>query len=186
MNIRPISFLAVAAAVGCLALSACSSSSSTSSATPASPASSASASASVSSASTSASPSAAASGSDSNIPAGLTGAAKTVATNWVAFFDPATPTAKKQSLLENGSKFSAVLTGEAANAQAKETSAQVTAVTVTGSTASVTWNLLLSGMPVIKGQKGQAVLNNGVWQVGDASFCGLLEMQPPAPGVCKA
>ena len=189
MNARPIRpFLAVAATVSCLALAACSSgSSSTSSAPPAATTSAAaSASAAASSASAAASPSATASSSDSNIPAGLTGDAKTVATNWVTFFDPATPTATKVSLLENGSKFSAVLAGEATNAQAKETAAQVTAVTVTGSTASVTWSLLLSGMPVIKGQKGQALLNNGTWQVADSSFCGLLSMQPPVPAACKA
>jgi hypothetical protein len=137
-------------------------------------------------ASTSASPSAAASGADSNIPAGLTGAAKTVATNWVAFFDATTPTAKRVSLLENGSKFSAVLTGQATSAQGKETSAQVTAVTVAGSTATVTWSLLLSNIPVIKNQKGQAILTKGVWQVSQSSFCGLLSMQPPVPGACKA
>lgn len=189
MNIRPIRpFLAVAATASCLALVACSSgSSSTSSAPPAATTSAAaSASAPASSASASVSASAAASSSDSNIPAGLTGDAKTVATNWVAFFDPATPTATKVTLLENGSKFSSVLAGEATNAQAKETAAQVTAVTVTGSTASVTWNLLLSGMPVIKGQKGQAVLSKGVWQVRDSSFCGLLSMQPPVPAACKS
>ncbi len=90
------------------------------------------------------------------------------------------------TLLENGSKFSSVLAGEATNAQAKETSAQVTAVTVAGSSASVTWNLLLAGTPVIKNQKGQAVLSNGVWQVGDSSFCGLLSMQPPVPAACKS
>lgn len=190
MNIRPVRpLLAVAATVSCLALAACSSgSSSTSSAPPAATTSAAaSATAAASSASASASASATASSSvDSNIPAGLTGDAKTVATNWVTFFDPATPTATKLSLLENGSKFSAVLAGEASNAQAKETAAQVTAVTVTGSTASVTWSLLLSGVPVVKGQKGQAVLNKGVWQVGDSSFCGLLSLQPPVPAACKA
>ena len=154
---------------------------------PASPTSSAaSPSASAASASASTSPSAAASSSDSNIPAGLTGDAKTVATNWVAFFDPATPTATKVTLLQNGSKFSAVLAGQATSSQAKETAAQVTAVTVAGSAATVTWNLLLSGMPVIKDQKGQAVLTNGVWQVSDSSFCGLLSMQPPVPGACKS
>ncbi len=187
-SLRP--FLAVAATVSCLALAACSSgSSSTSSAPPASTTSaapSASTAASSASASASASATAAASGSSSNIPAGLTGDAKTVATNWVAFFDPATPTATKLTLLQNGSKFSAVLAGEATNAQAKETAAQVTAVTVTGSTASVTWSLLLSGIPVVKGQKGQAVLTNGVWQVGDSSFCGLLSLQPPVPAACKS
>lgn len=104
----------------------------------------------------------------------------------MAFFDPATPTATKVTLLQNGSKFSAVLAGEATNAQAKETSAQVTEVTVAGSAASVTWTLLLSGMPVVKDQKGQAVLANGVWQVSDSSFCGLLSLQPPVPGACKS
>lgn len=191
MNIRPIrASLAVAATVSCLALAACSSgSSSTSSAPPASTtsaAASASAAASSASASASASATAAASGASSNIPAGLTGDAKTVATNWVAFFDPATPTATKLTLLQNGSKFSSVLAGEATNAQAKETAAQVTAVTVNGSTASVTWNLLLSGFPVVKAQQGQALLSNGTWQVADASFCGLLSMQPPVPAACKS
>ncbi len=41
-------------------------------------------------------------------------------------------------------------------------------------------------MPVIKGQKGQAVLNKGVWQARDSSFCGLLSMQPPVPAACKS
>jgi protein-S-isoprenylcysteine O-methyltransferase Ste14 len=104
----------------------------------------------------------------------------------VAFFDATTPTAKRVSLLENGSSFSPVLTGQASSTQGKETSAQVTAVTVAGSTASVTWNLLLSNIPVIKGQKGKAVLTKGVWKVSQSSFCGLLSMQPPVPAACKA
>jgi hypothetical protein len=187
VNIRPVNFLAVAATVSCLALAACSSSSSTSSTPPASTTSSApSASASAPAASTSAAPTAAASSADSNVPAGLTGDAKTVATNWVTFFDPATPTATKVTLLENGSKFSAVLAGQASSPQGKETAAQVTAVTVNGSTASVTWSLLLANTPMLKGQKGQAVLTNGTWQVADSSFCGLLAMQPPVPAACKA
>ena len=189
MNIRPLRpFLAVAATVSCLALAGCSSgSSSTSSAPPASTTSAAtSASASAAAASTSAAPTAAASSSDSNIPAGLTGDAKTVATNWVTFFDAATPTATRLALLQNGSKFSAVLAGQASSPQGKETAAQVTAVTVNGSTASVTWSLLLSNIPMLKGQQGKAVLTNGTWQVAYSSFCGLLSLQPPVPAACKA
>jgi hypothetical protein len=90
------------------------------------------------------------------------------------------------TLLENGSKFEAVLAGQASSPQGKETAAQVTAVTVTGSTAAVTWSLLLSGIPVLKGQAGKAVLTNGTWQVADASFCGLLSMQPPVPAACSS
>jgi hypothetical protein len=189
MNIRPIRpFLAVAATVSCLALAACSSgSSSTSSAPPAATTSAAApASTTAAPASSSAAPSAAASGEDSNIPAGLTGDAKTVATNWATFFDASQPTATRLALLENGSKFAEVLAGQSSNPQGKETSAQVTAVTVAGSSASVTWSLLLAGTPVLKGQKGQAILNNGTWQVADSSFCGLLAMQPPVPAACKA
>ena len=190
MNIPPIRpLLAVAATVSCLALAACSSGSSSTSSTPPAATTSAATSASAPASSASAPASATAAASDSvasNIPAGLTGDAKTVATNWVLFFDPATPTATRLSLLQNGSKFSSVLAGQANSAQGSETSAQVTAVTVTGSTASVTWSLLLSNIPVLKGQKGQAVLTNGVWQVSDSSFCGLLEMQPPVPGACKS
>jgi hypothetical protein len=104
----------------------------------------------------------------------------------VAFFDGKTSAATKAGLLEKGSVFAAVLAGEAKSAQAQSTSAQVTAVTVAGSKATVTWTLLLSNQPMLKGQKGQAILTNGVWQVSDASFCGLLAMQPPVPPACKA
>ena len=39
---------------------------------------------------------------------------------------------------------------------------------------------------MLKGQKGQAVLINGTWQVADSSFCGLLSLQPPVPAACKS
>jgi hypothetical protein len=38
---------------------------------------------------------------------------------------------------------------------------------------------------VLNNQKGSAVKVGGVWQVSDASFCGLLSLQPPVPAVCK-
>lgn len=188
MNIRPIRpFLAVAATVSCLALAACSSSSSTSSAPPAATTSAApSTSAPAASASATDSASAAASSTDSDIPAGLTGDAKTIATNWVAFFNPATPTATRVGLLENGSAFEAVLAGQSSSAQGKATSAIVSAVTVAGSSADVKWTLLLSGTPMLPNQKGKAVLNKGTWQVSQSSFCGLLSLQPPVPAACKA
>jgi hypothetical protein len=103
-----------------------------------------------------------------------------ITTNWVAFFNPKTPTATKITLLQNGSKFSALLAAQATNPQAQTTSAKVTAVTVSGTTATVTWDLLLSGTPVLTKQKGQAVLEGGTWKVSDASFCGLMALQPSA------
>ncbi len=168
----------VAAAVSCLALAACGSSSSSTTATSATtPAATSSASA------TSSSSSAA---SSSGVPANLTGTAKTIATNWVAFFNPKEPAATRLSLLEDGSTFSSALQAQLKSGEAAATSAQVTAVSVASTTATVTWNLLLSGTVALPKQKGQAVLQDGVWKVSDASFCGLLKLQPPVPAACNS
>jgi hypothetical protein len=168
------SLAACAAVVASVALAACSSSSSSSSAPPATT----SAPAATTAAATT--PAATTSGS------AFTGAAKLVADNWTAFFDPKTPAATKVTLVQDGSTTLApVLAGQATNAQAKLTSAKVSAVTVSGSTATVTWDLLLSGTPVLSGQKGTAVLEGGTWKVSKASFCGLLKLQPPVPAACS-
>ncbi|MCW2935992.1 MAG: hypothetical protein JWM19_6954 [Actinomycetia bacterium] len=167
------SLVVAAAAASCLALTACSNSSSSASSSATTPASSAASSSS-------------SDGSAPAIPASLTGTAKTVATNWVGFFDPRTPTATKVTLLQNGTTFESVLAAQASSASARQTSVTVSAVTVSGPTAAVTWTLDLSGVPALTGQKGLAVLTKGVWQVSDASFCGLLSLQPPAPAACKS
>jgi len=64
-------------------------------------------------------------------------------------------------------------------------------VTLTSATqASVIYSILLLGSPVpgLTNTKGVAVLQNGTWKVGDASFCVLLTLEnggtPPA--VCKS
>jgi hypothetical protein len=161
--------LVAAAGVACLALTAAACSSS-----PSSP---------PSSASVAASPTASASG----VPAGLAGTAKTIATNWVTFFNPATPVAKKVTLLENGPAFQSALQSESTNAQAKLTAAQVTAVRVTSTTAAtVTWNLLLSGTALLTNQKGEAVYQGGVWKVSAASYCSLLKQAGSAPAACNS
>jgi hypothetical protein len=175
------SLLMAAAAVSCLALAACSSSSSsppaTATSTPAAttPAASASATSSSSSA-----------GSSSSVPASLTGTAKTIATNWVTFFNGTSSASTRLSLLENASTFSSALQALLASPIASQTSAQVTAVSVASSTATVTWNLLLSGKVELPNQKGQAVLQDGTWKVSDTSLCGLLNLEPPAPAACKS
>jgi len=179
------SLLMAAAAVSCLALAACSSSStSTSSATATSAPAPASAAATTPAASSSSSSSA---GSSSAVPASLTGTAKTIATNWVTFFNAKTPTATRLSLLENGSTFSSALAAQENTPEASGTSAEVTAVSVASSTASVTWTLLLNGTVALSNQKGQAVLQDGVWKVSDASYCGLLSLSPTGvPAACKS
>jgi hypothetical protein len=104
----------------------------------------------------------------------------------VTFFNPKTPLATRLSLLQNGSTFSSALQSQLKSPAASQTGAQVLAVSVASSTASVTWNLLLSGSVALPNQKGQAILQDGVWKVSDASYCGLLSLQPPVPAACKS
>ncbi|MGH3248122.1 MAG: hypothetical protein ACRDOI_18250 [Trebonia sp.] len=158
------------------ALAACSSSSSSSSSSastpPSAPASSAPASTSAP-ASPSGSPSTSAPASTS--PAD---AATTVKKNWITFFNGKTPVATRVSLLEDGAKWQSVLAAQAKNPQAAVASASVQKIALaSATTANVTWSILLSGVSVLAGQKGTAVLQGGVWKVSTTSFCGLLALQ---------
>jgi hypothetical protein len=170
---RLISSILLTCMVG-LGLAACSSSS-TSSTPPASPPSSPAASSSPSSAS-------APSGADE----------KEITTNWEAFFNAKTPVAKRVSLLQDGTTFSSIIKSQAGSGLAAEATAQVTKVTlITTSEAQVTYDILVSGTPELKNQNGTAVLQDGTWKVGVASFCGLLTLEnggstSSLPAACKS
>ena len=105
--------------------------------------------------------------------------------NWTAFFSPNTSASAKESLLQNGRRFAAVINAQAKSPLAKESSAKVTSVKLTGpKTAKVTYTVLLAGAPALKNQPGTAVDDGGTWQVSDASFCQLLSLQGSAPPGC--
>lgn len=165
------------------ALSACSSSSSSSSSSVAASPSSAAASPTPVATTPAASPSATAS-SEATSGAAATAAIKT---NWVTFFNPKTSVATKVTLVENGSKYLALLQSQAKNPTAATASASVQSVKITSPTsATVDYTILVSGSPVLKGQKGTAVYQDGTWKVSKTSFCGLaaLEAGGKAPAVC--
>ena len=107
------------------------------------------------------------------------GSAATVAaikTNWEAFFNSSTPTAKRVLLLENGSQFAAAIAAFSASPLASAVSSTVDSVTLTSSSkANVKYDLTAAGTAVATGQTGTSVLQNGVWKVGDDVFCGLLK-----------
>ena len=157
-----------------LGLAACSSSS-TSSTPPASPPS---------------SPAASSSPSSGSAPSGTD--EKEITTNWEAFFNAKTPVAKRVSLLQDGTTFSSIIKSQAGSGLAAEATAQVTKVTlITTSEAQVTYDILVSGTPELKNQNGTAVLQDGTWKVGVASFCGLLTLEnggstSSLPAACKA
>ena len=159
------------------ALTACSSGSSSSSSSSAATSPSASASASTSAPTTApASPSATA--STAPAPAGTAAAIAEIKKNWVTFFNGKTPAANRVALVQNGQQFASTLKTMASSAQSEAASVSVQKVTLTSATqATVNYTILISGAPVLAGQKGTAVLQDGTWKVAVASFCGLLELQ---------
>ncbi len=177
MNLRnPIPLIMLLCALG-TSVAACGSSGSSSTSTPSPSASSTSA-----AAPSSTSPSSAA-------PSG--NAVAEITANWIAFFNPKTPMAKRVSLIQNGSAFASAIQSSASFPGASSASAKVTKVTVTSATqATVIYSILLLGSPVpgLTNTKGVAVLEGGTWKVGDASFCVLLTLENggKAPTVCKS
>jgi hypothetical protein len=128
----------------------------------------------------------------SSAPASGSAAASTVAANWTAFFNPKTPVAKREGLLEDGQDFDAVIKAQAGSGLASAASAKVTKVTVTSpSQATVVYNILVAGQPALSNQSGTAVLQDGTWKVGLSSFCSLLTLEAGGkttglPAQCKS
>jgi len=98
--------------------------------------------------------------------------------NWAAFFLSSTPISRRVALLQNGSQFQKVIQTQAGSALASSATAKVAKVTVESPTqAKVIYSIFVSGSPALANQTGVAVYQNGVWKVGDASFCGLLTVE---------
>jgi hypothetical protein len=175
IRLAPILPAAVLLAAG-LAIAGCSSSSSTSSAPSTSPSS--------SPASSSSGSSAPPSGGE---PSSGTAATAAIEVNWAKFFSAKTPVPQRISLLQNGSQFSSIIESQAGSPLASAASAKVTHVTLTGTNqASVSYDILLKGKTALGGQSGTAVYQDGVWKVGDTSFCALLTLEgSKLPAGCK-
>lgn len=173
------SLLIILACALSMGVAACGSSSSTGASTP-------------SSSSPPASTSAPASTSTSAPTSGNSAAEKTIAANWVAFFNAKTPTSKRIALLQDGSAFATIIKSQAGSGLAGSASAKVTKVTVTTpAQAKVTYDILVGGQPALSGKTGVAVKQGGTWKVGVASFCGLLALEAGGktsglPSACKA
>ena len=101
-----------------------------------------------------------------------------ITADWQAFFNAKTPVARRVELLQNGQVFAPVIRAQAGSTLASAATAQVTKVTlVSPAQAKVTYSILVGGTPQLKNQAGVAVLQDGTWKVGDASFCGLLALE---------
>jgi hypothetical protein len=125
-------------------------------------------------------------------PASSSGAASTIAANWATFFNAKTPVAKRVSLLQDGQTFQSIIKSQAGSGLAASATAKVTKVTLVSPTqAKVTYSILIGGQSALANQAGVAVLQDGTWKVGLASFCGLLALENGGktsglPAACKS
>jgi len=107
---------------------------------------------------------------------GSSSAVAEITTNWETFFSSSTPNSKRIQLLENGSTFTSAVNAFSGSPLASAVTSKVDSVTLTSPTqAKVKYDLSAAGTTVASGATGTAVLQGGVWKVGDDVFCGLLQ-----------
>jgi hypothetical protein len=105
---------------------------------------------------------------------------------WTAFFSSDTPPQQRAMYLQNGAKFEEAIREQSKSPLARNVSATVQGVTLQGpARATVRYSIDLAGKPALKRQTGTAVKVNGLWQVGDDSFCKLLGLGGKVPAGCK-
>ena len=116
-------------------------------------------------------------------PTASASATAAVTADWQEFFSGATPAARKMALLQQGQQFATTIKAQAGSAIARSTQAKVTSVTITSpTTATVTYSITLGGQTALPDQKGQAVLEGGVWKVSAKSFQDLLKLEQGQTG----
>jgi purine-cytosine permease-like protein len=126
----------------------------------------------------------------SSAPASSSGNSAAVAqitANWEKFFNSSTPNSERVTLLQNGSAFAGAISG--LTSLVSGLGAKVTSVTLTSATtATVKYDLTAGGTSLLNNQTGTAVLDNGVWKVGDASLCDLIKLVPggTVPSACSS
>jgi hypothetical protein len=117
-----------------------------------------------------------------------------ITANWKTVFDGKAPIPSRSALVQDGSQVAAFVEAQAKTPfgqAATGSTATISSVTITSPTqATVHYEVLLLGTPLLKNQVGTAVYVDGVWQVAIASFCGLAYLEFPKgskqlPAVCQ-
>ena len=118
-----------------------------------------------------------------------------ITANWKTVFNGKAPIPRRLALVQDGAQVAAFVEAQAKTsfgAAATGSTATVTSVTITSpSQATVHYEVLLLGTPLLKNQVGTAIYLNGIWKVAIASFCGLAYLQypkgsPQLPAVCRS
>jgi hypothetical protein len=118
-----------------------------------------------------------------------------ITANWETVFNGKEPIPDRLALVQDGSQVAAFVEAQAKTpfgAAAAGSTATVFSVTITSpSQATVHYEVLLLGTPLLKNQVGISVYENGIWKVAIASFCGLTYLEypktsPELPAVCRS
>jgi hypothetical protein len=118
-----------------------------------------------------------------------------ITANWKTVFDGKAPLSRRLALVQDGSQLAAFIEAQAKTSfgqAAMGSTATVSSVIVSSpAQATVHWDLLLLGTPLLKNQVGNAVYLDGVWKVSIASFCGLAYLEypkgsPKLPAACRS
>jgi predicted small lipoprotein YifL len=101
-----------------------------------------------------------------------------ITTAWEGFFTAGGPVDGHIALLEDGAKFRAELTASAKDPSNANLVAKVTDVVVSGTTATVTYDLTgKGGIVLLGGSIGEAVKIGAKWLVSKKTYCQLIQLQ---------
>jgi hypothetical protein len=115
--------------------------------------------------------------------------------NWETVFNGKAPIPRRLALLQDGPQVAAFVEAQATTsfgAAAAGSTATISSVTISSPLqATVDYEVLLLGTPLLKNQVGTAVYLNGIWKVAIASFCGLTYLEYPKtstklPAICRS
>jgi hypothetical protein len=89
-------------------------------------------------------------------------------------------------VLQNGARFHDALVAQGKSQYASTSTARVRSVRLLSpNVASVNYDILSNGQPLLQDVHGHAVRQNGRWVVAAETFCGLLKLQGSAPHACS-
>ena len=118
-----------------------------------------------------------------------------ITANWKTVFNGKAPIPSRLALVQDGPQVAAFVEAQAKTsfgAAAAGSTATISSVTIASPTqATVHYEVLLLGTPLLKNQVGTAVYLDGVWKVAIASFCGLAYLEypkgsPKLPAACRS
>ena len=118
-----------------------------------------------------------------------------ITATWKTVFNGKAPLPSRLALVQDGPQVAAFVEAQAKTSfgeAAAGSTATISSVTITApAQATVHYEVLLLGTPLLKKQVGTAVYLDGVWKVAIFSFCGLAYLEYPKgsaklPAVCRS